>query len=252
MFAQSLIPSFENENLHSVDVVNDDISTTLLNEIKAFKNLANPETCEAKYLPFLAYAFKVDFWDDNLTESDKRNLIKSSLLLHQRKGTVWAIERIFESLDMEASLSEWFNYDGEPYHFRVDIIVSDMDRRISAELFADLKKYIDIYKNVRSVLDEFSIKLKNSTGKIEVAGAGTLSAKLANELNLDYQSFGSIEFAGANVINTKLSNDFIQDDKTIAINTTGGGVIDVKLSNDVGINYPLTDIKIQGAGIWTI
>ena len=252
MAIQSLIPSFEDIKLHSADIVASDVLDTLQSEIKAFETLANPDICDEKYLPFLAYAFKVDFWDNNLNVEDKRRLIKSSLLLHQRKGTVWVIERVFEALEMEAELIEWFDYEADPYHFKVEITVSDMQRRISAELFEDLKNYIELYKNVRSVLDEFSIKLTNADGKVEVAGAGTLSAKLANELSLDYNSLGSIDVAGANVINIKLKSDFKQNDKQMALNLTGGGVMDVKISSDVEVVYPQTDINIQGVGIWTI
>lgn len=210
----------------------------------------DPQKCSSRVLPFLAWECDVDI--SGVDETTARSVIRAAFDAMQYAGTIKALRGPVEALSDNAKVTEWFHYDGEPYHFKVDIAALNMNRRFSAELFANLKKYIDIYKNVRSVLDEYSVKLQNATGKVEVAGAGTLSAKLSNELNLDYQSFGSIEFAGANVINTKLSNDFIQDDKTIAINTTGGGVIDVKLSNEVGINYPVADIKIQGAGIWTI
>ena len=168
MAAQSLIPSFEAKELHSCDVVASEVVGVLSSEIKAFKELANPKTCEAKYLPFLAYAFKVDFWDENLTESDKRNLIQSSLLLHQRKGTVWAIEQVFEALNIEAIVKEWFNYDGEPYHFKVDISLAD--KEITTELIDKLKHYIDIFKNARSVLDELMLSYMQSTTLMMGAG----------------------------------------------------------------------------------
>ena len=92
----SLIPSFENEKLHSADFIAADIVDSLALDVEAFKSLANPLTCETKYLPYLAYAFKVDFWDENLSEEEKRNLIKRSILLHQKKGTVWAIEEVLD------------------------------------------------------------------------------------------------------------------------------------------------------------
>lgn len=174
MSARSLIPSFENTKLHSVDVVGDDALATLQNEIKAFKNLANPEICEAKYLPFLAYAFKVDFWDDNLTENDKRNLIKSSLLLHQRKGTVWAIEQVFKALNIKAVVKEWFNYGGEPYHFKIDLALED--KELTLQRADELTKYIGIYKNVRSILDELSLSyMQSQTVRFTSSGVGEVS-----------------------------------------------------------------------------
>lgn len=148
----SLIPSFEKVELHSSDLVAKDVISSVSQEIQQIKTLANPLTCDSKYLPFLAHAFKVDFWDENLDESDKRNLIQSSILLHQRKGTVWAIEKVFEALNIKAIIKEWFSYAGLPYHFKVDLSLED--KEITPAMINDLTKYIGIYKNVRSVLDE--------------------------------------------------------------------------------------------------
>jgi len=168
VFQQSLIPSFEAKELHSSDLVAADVHSALSSEIKAFKNLANPELCELKYLPFLAYAFKVDFWDEDLSESDKRALIKQSLVLHRYKGTVWAIEKVFEALNLIATTYEWFDYNGEPYHFKVDI--SMLDKEITTKKVEDLIRYIEIFKNVRSVLDEVSVSYLMSNNKLIATG----------------------------------------------------------------------------------
>jgi phage tail P2-like protein len=42
-------------------------------EMRTIKTLANPLTCDEKYLPFLAFSLKVDFWDDGLSTQNKRN-----------------------------------------------------------------------------------------------------------------------------------------------------------------------------------
>lgn len=159
MTKQSLIPSFEAKELHSTDLVAADVVTSLNDEIQAIKTLANPATCKTEYLPFLAYAFKVDFWDESLDEDDKRNLIKSSILLHQKKGTIWAIEKVFEALNMKAIVKEWFDYSGEPYHFKIDLSLED--KEITTLRVQELTKYIGIYKNVRSVLDELILSYLN-------------------------------------------------------------------------------------------
>lgn len=158
MRTQSLIPSFEDKGLHCLDLVAADAINNLNNELEGIKTLSNPMTCESKYLPFLAYAFNVDFWDENLIEKDKRSLIKQSISLNKYKGTVWAIEKVFEALDIKANVAEWFNYSGEPYHFKVDLTLEN--KEISVERVNELTQYINIYKNVRSVLDEISLSYK--------------------------------------------------------------------------------------------
>lgn len=96
MEQQSLIPSFESDGLRNLDLIAADVTDEISSNHKVIKNLANPLLCDEKYLPFLAYAFKVDFWDDELREEEKRELIKHSILLHQRKGTLWALEEVLD------------------------------------------------------------------------------------------------------------------------------------------------------------
>ena len=169
MATQSLIPSFEDIKLHSADVVASDVIGALSSEIKAFETLANPELCDEKYLPFLAYAFKVDFWDKSLSVDDKRALIKQSLALHRYKGTIWAIEQVFEALKIKAVAEEWFNYGGEPYHFKIDLSLED--KEITPARANELTKYVGIYKNVRSVLDELILSYMQSQ-KVGFASGG--------------------------------------------------------------------------------
>ncbi|WP_108062709.1 phage tail protein I [Poseidonibacter lekithochrous] len=181
----SLIPSFESKELHSTDLVAAGVVSKLNDEIQAIKTLANPLTCEVKYLPFLAHAFKVDFWDESLDENDKRNLIQSSILLHQRKGTIWAIEKVFEALNMKAVVKEWFDYAGEPYHFKIDLSLED--KEITPGRITQLTKYIDIYKNVRSVLDELIISYLQKQ-KINIASGGVGEVSCNSEMLEGYES----------------------------------------------------------------
>ena len=66
-------------------------------------------------LPFLVWEAGVNI--DGFDENIQRSLIEQSLVLHKCKGTVWAIEQVFEALNMKADVKEWFSYGGEPYHF---------------------------------------------------------------------------------------------------------------------------------------
>lgn len=181
MATQSLIPSFEAKELHSADVVAGDVVAVLSSEIKVFETLANPDICEEKYLPFLAYAFKVDFWDDSLSVEDKRALIKQSLALHRYKGTTWAIEKVFEALNIKAVVKEWFNYSGEPYHFKIDLSLED--KEITPQKANELTKYVGIYKNVRSVLDELILSYMQQQ-KLSI-GTGGVGEVFINSQMLD-------------------------------------------------------------------
>lgn len=64
--------------------------------------------CPAAYLPFLAYALSVDFWDDDWPDPTKRQTIADSPDYHRRKGTRAAVESAAASSGRTASITEWF------------------------------------------------------------------------------------------------------------------------------------------------
>jgi len=54
--------------------------------------LWDPARCPAALLPWLAWALSVDVWDPGWTEAVKREVIRSSVEYHRRKGTRAAVE----------------------------------------------------------------------------------------------------------------------------------------------------------------
>ena len=58
-------------------------------------DLINPDKCPVHLLPYLAWAFSVDKWDENWSEEVKRIAIKQSFFIHKHKGTINAVRRIF-------------------------------------------------------------------------------------------------------------------------------------------------------------
>jgi len=205
---QSLIPSFEAKELHSADITASEVFEALKNELEAIKRLTDPQKCDAKYLPFLAYSFGVDFWDEDLSESEKRALIQKSLKLHRHKGTLWAIEQVFEALNIKASVKEWFDYDGEPYHFKLDLSLTD--REITPKLIEKLKHYVNIFKNVRSILDELILSYLQSQNVV-VGSGGVGEASTYSKMVDGYResvknlySFGGMGAVGETFGNTKM------------------------------------------------
>jgi phage tail P2-like protein len=169
---QSLIPSFEAKELHSADVVASDVIGPLSSEIKAFETLANPEFCDEKYLPFLAYAFKVDFWDDGLSTQNKRDLIVQSLKLHQHKGTCWAILEVLKAVGLsvdgyEALIVEYKDRDN--YKFDVK-----RDGSITYDSVAKHNDGLNIYDFVFTNWTEFAVIIKTTISESQAVLAKKL------------------------------------------------------------------------------
>ncbi|MFY2979834.1 phage tail protein I, partial [Klebsiella pneumoniae] len=72
------------------------------------RDLWNPWKCPAKFLPYLAWAFSVDRWDDVWTEAERRQVIADAFWVHQRKGTIAAVRRVIEDMGFSMTLAEWW------------------------------------------------------------------------------------------------------------------------------------------------
>ena len=112
----------------------------------------NIDLQEEELLDILAKDFKVDWWSADYTLEEKRDILKNSWNIHRLLGTKAAVELAINSLYEEASVAEWFEYDGDPYHFRV-IIHSDETIADSTKLLTVISKIL-YYKNLRSTLDD--------------------------------------------------------------------------------------------------
>ncbi len=104
---------------------------------------------DERVLDLLAWQFHIEGYEQAQTIQDKRNLIKNAIELHRYKGTPYAIKKVFQALGLDATLQEWFDYDGDPYKFKVLVksVIQDEDT------YRRLIELINEYKNVRSWLD---------------------------------------------------------------------------------------------------
>ena len=99
-------------------------------------------------LDILAYDFKIDWWDPNYSLEEKRQVFKDNWYVHKHMGTKAAVETALRAIYPRTKVLEWFEYGGEPYHFRLDInitndtIDSDKQRRVLERL--------NFYKSLRS------------------------------------------------------------------------------------------------------
>jgi len=98
----SLLPTFEDEALHTLDEVVSLRLDSFNKSLDAISTFFFPDKCNKKILPFLAYQFGVDFELDSLTETQQRDLIYTSIGLHKKIGTPYAVKKILELLDVNS------------------------------------------------------------------------------------------------------------------------------------------------------
>ncbi|NHR08066.1 phage tail protein I [Chromobacterium haemolyticum] len=69
-------------------------------DAEGLRMVADSERCPAHLLPWLAWAWSVDDFNAASNEERQRALIRSSLRVHQRKGTVAAVRQVFRDLGL--------------------------------------------------------------------------------------------------------------------------------------------------------
>ena len=103
----------------------------------------------------LAWQFNIAEYRTDYDISVKRNLIKGCMVLHYRRGTVSAVEKVVKTIFGEDSnLEEWFDYGGRPYHFKV----RTSNIKATDEMIQDLTRIVKETQNVRSHLEAVIIE----------------------------------------------------------------------------------------------
>ncbi|EOW2077577.1 phage tail protein I [Vibrio mimicus] len=87
-------------------------------------NIMDIDNVHTSYLPWLAWWFRVDLWDEAWPEEQKREAVKRSLELFRYKGTLWAVKRALSIYGYDAEVLSWHmqNPTGECGTFFVNVI----------------------------------------------------------------------------------------------------------------------------------
>ncbi|MCQ4765081.1 phage tail protein I [Cloacibacillus evryensis] len=115
-----------------------------------------PEICPIEMLPWLAWAFHVDDWDDGWDEQVKRRIVHDSIELHRRKGTPWAVRRALKNIGYPVALNE---KTGIPYIFDIDVYLdaaTDMGK-----VYTDAVTFAAGAKNERSHIGKVSFRTES-------------------------------------------------------------------------------------------
>ncbi|MGF0470954.1 phage tail protein I [Lysinibacillus fusiformis] len=147
--------------------------TQLYEEFRAISNLYLLKDAPSLLVDFLAFEKHVDFYE-GLTLEEKKNVVRNALHVHRKKGTKFALLRVFELLNLQGRIEEWFEYGGDPYYFKARIDVSD--KGVDDTTIRLLERLIKTYKNNRSWLEVLDIILTSKQNKVHI-GTATLTGE---------------------------------------------------------------------------
>ena len=111
---------------------------------------ANIEELSETWLDVLAYDLHVDWYDYDYPIEAKRAIIRDSVRVHQKLGTKAAVEMALGGIHPQSEIEEWFDYDGEPFCFR--IVLDTTKSRVAAD-YDEIVRTVDIYKRLTANLD---------------------------------------------------------------------------------------------------
>lgn len=120
-------------------------------------DLINPERCPAHLLPYLAWAFSVDRWDENWTEEVKRIAIQQSFFIHKHKGTIGAVKRVVEPIGYLVELKEWFQTQPQGTAGTFSLTVEVSEAGLNEQTYHELVRLINDVKPVSRHLSQLAI-----------------------------------------------------------------------------------------------
>lgn len=168
------------------------------------RDLWNPWRCPVKFLPYLAWAFSVDRWEETWSETEKRRAVSDAFWIHQRKGTVAAVRRVIETLGYSMTLQEWWEVADPAGTFRLEIDLNEIG--ITEPMIAELERIIGEAKPVSRHISQLIISA--STRGTAWAGMAISDGEVINvyppgfepdeSIFYDAQQhyFGSVYFSG--------------------------------------------------------
>ena len=140
----------------------------VIDDIKNASIYARIDELDEYILDILAEQFSISEYNVTYDITTKRNLIRNCMLIHHQRGTVGSVERVITDVFGDGRVEEWFEYGGQPYHFKV----YTSNASSSDEMLAEFERLISVTQNCRSYLEEAIVELFQS---MDVYVAGTMA-----------------------------------------------------------------------------
>lgn len=156
------------------------------------RDLWNPWKCPAKFLPYLAWAFSVDRWEETWTETAKRQAVSDAFWIHQRKGTVAAVKRVIEGLGYSMTLEEWWKVADPPGTFRLEIDLNEIG--ITEPIIYELERIIGDAKPVSRHISQLTLSV--SIQGVACVGAAMTDGEVITVFPSGYKPDNSIYYNG--------------------------------------------------------
>lgn len=111
------------------------------------------KTLSSKMLDIMAIELRTHYYDEKLPIEVKRKLVINTMYRYQKAGTPAIVEELLSIIFGNGELHEWFEYGGEPHHFKV----STQSSLAVGEKADDFLRLVESIKRKSSHLDTVEI-----------------------------------------------------------------------------------------------
>ncbi len=108
-------------------------------------------------IDLLAAELRTQYYKSTLDLKTKQQLVKNTLIWYMTAGTPAAVEELVTTIYGKGKVTEWFEYGGEPYHFKIDVTNIEVD----AEKNREFKRLLNQIKRTSAHLDAICYKFEN-------------------------------------------------------------------------------------------
>lgn len=97
----------------------DSVVPQLVAAIEKLSTWDRIDSLSEEELDELAWELNILWYDKSASIDIKRNIVRDSDRVYKKLGTKWAVENVINTYFGDGYIEEWFEYSGEPGHFRV-------------------------------------------------------------------------------------------------------------------------------------
>jgi len=170
--AELLPPNFaEDNNIQATCAALDAMNTLVVGEISKVLVLASLGNQPSAITDILAIEQRTPYYKQSFELPVRRALLANTGEINAIKGTKAAVEKTAKIVFGSATVEEWFEYSGDPFHFRV--LVNEFPN--SDSQVSEVENAVASVKNARSVLDEVIIIAATAKVNSYVAGVVLLA-----------------------------------------------------------------------------
>lgn len=116
-------------------------------------------------LDALAVELRTPAYDEHFSVKVKRVLIEGTLSFYMTMGTPAAVNRIIETIFQSGFIREWYEYGGEPYHFKA----YTTNPSITADDVEEFRRVMGSVKRLSAWLDEIVLALSTPPARVYAA-----------------------------------------------------------------------------------